>query len=163
MDTPDRLQALHAEAARQHVQFEKSKRRRTARSRGINAAIAITALATAAASGAEMPTPATTALAAMLLVTLTLNLFLTNTQHDHDLWMLSDTWRRHRAEAARLLHATRNPAGEDLQRISRDTDALEREISKTSSDSLLYQPHPGPTGPAAREHGERTPHSSDDR
>ena len=71
MDTLDRLQALHAGAARQHVHFEKSKRRRTARSRCINAAIAITALATAATSGTEMPTPAaTTALAAMLLVTL---------------------------------------------------------------------------------------------
>lgn len=137
--TRDCLLLLHAEADRQHIHFEKSKRRRAALAKGVNAAIALTALAAAAASAAEMPSTATITFAMALLIAATLNLFLTDRQQDRDLYMLSDAWRRHRTDAARLLARDGVQRPDDTaEKIKQETSELECRIAETRTDSRLH-------------------------
>ena len=136
--TQDRLRALHAEASRQHVHFEKSQWNRSSMRKAINVTITFLALATAGSSAAGMPAGAT-ALAIGLLVTVTLNLALTDTQRDRDLHRLTDAWRRHRTDAAQLLarHGAQRPA-DTPEKIQHETVELELRIAETRSESLLH-------------------------
>ena len=150
--TQNRLRALHAEASRQHVHFEKSQWNRGSMRKAINVTITFLALATAGSSAAGMPTGAT-ALAIGLLVTVTLNLTLTDTQHDRDLHRLNDAWRCHRTDATRLLarDSVQRPA-DTAEKIQHETVELECRIAETRSESLLHGLKPElPEGPGGDE------------
>lgn len=155
--TQDRLRALHAEASRQHVHFDRSQWNRSSMRKAINITITFLALGTAGSSAAGMPAGAT-ALAIGLLVAITLNLALTDTQRDRDLHRLNDAWRRHRTDAARLLarDKVQRPA-DTAEKIRHETVELECRIAETRSDSLLHGLMSElPEGPAA-EHGPAAP------
>lgn len=153
MNTRDRLQALQAEAGMQHIHFEKLKRRRASVSKAVDATIVLAALVTAAASAAEMPAAAIVTSSATLLIAITLNLYVTDMQEDRNLHVLSNQWRHHQTDAARLLHAIQD-ANEDVQRTREDAAMLERTMILTRAEALRYQPLPGPAEPPGR--GPRT-------
>ena len=154
--TQDRLLALLAEAHRQHDHFETRKYNKKTCSRVLNGAIALGALATAAASMADGPGTtggATTGLAIGLLITTIVNLAVTDTERDRDLYHLSDAWRRHRTDAARLLARDAvQRAGDTPEKIRDETAELECRIAETRSDSRAYGPRPEPAAaPAVRQ------------
>ena len=132
MDTQERLQALQAEADRQHSRFENRRQTRTARSKSLNAAIALIAIATGAASVAQVPTAAAIILATALLIAVGTNLALTDTAHDRELHLLSNAWRRHRTDATRLLaQLATGRSANTAERIGKATVELECRIAET--------------------------------
>ena len=134
-DTRDRLQALQAEADREHSRFENRRQTRTARSKTLNAAIALIAIATGAANVAQVPTAAAVALAALLIAVGT-NLALTDTAHDRELHLLSNAWRRHRTDATRLLaQLATGRSANTAERIGKATVELECRIAETRAGS----------------------------
>ena len=145
MTTRERLQALHAEATRNHVRFEKLWKRRAALSKGITATMATTALGTGISSATEASTTLTVTLATLLLATTAAKLLVDGTEHDRDLQRTSEAWRRHRIEASRLLarEAAQKP-GDTPGKIECDTIDLEQQATETRGDSLLIDPFPKP-------------------
>ena len=121
LTTSERLHALHAEACKEHVRFEKQKNRRDALSNALSTTMAVVALATGTTAAADMPAAVTATLATLLLAATGAKLAMNNTALDHDLYRLAEAWRRHQLDASRLLarKKVQNP-GDTPDRIHRD-------------------------------------------
>lgn len=155
-----RLKKLLAEATRQTVHFEKQYRRREQLGKILNVTIAVGAVLVGTSSVAELPASVTVILATVLTIAIGLNLALGDTQVTRDLHHLANRWRRHQAEASRLLARDDMRAYNDTSHESEKTALdLEFAMSETRTDSLLHRlGHPaaaasGPDTPAPGNHG----------